>query len=196
VYRSRFNGNATGNGLSASGGEGGGIYSAGALDIINALVADNYAVGYGSGIAVDGARLNLTQATLVANLGGDGTGLSINGSAIITNSMIVSQTTGLSVNGGATVYVNGVLWSGNSVNYDGGGVITVTQEYTGSPAFRDPATADYHLTAVSAAINRGVADGVLVDLDGTPRYGAPDLGAYEYQLPWKFYLPLVRRNGL
>ena len=139
--------------------------------------------------------MRLINCTIANNMGG-GQGLYFDSVAVITNSIIVSQTTGLSVNGGATAYVNGVLWFGNSVNYDGGGAITVTHEYTGSPAFRDPATDDYHLTPVSAAINRGVADGVLVDLDGTPRYGAPDLGAYEYQLPWKFYLPLVRRNGL
>jgi hypothetical protein len=199
VSGSRFIGNSTASGFGGyvpSGAGGGGIASTGSLNIVNALMADNQAVGYGSGIAVDGATLRLTQSTVSTNTGGDGTGLSINGSAILTNSIIVSQDIGLAVTAGHEVQVNGVLWFGNTVNYGGGGVITATHQYTGSPAFLDPSTGDYHLTASSAGINRGVADSVLIDLDGNPRDAAPDLGAYEYQLPWKVYVPLMKRNGL
>ncbi len=198
VSGSRFLGNSTGSGFGGyvpDGGGGGGIASTGSLNIVNALMADNQAVGYGSGMAVDGATLRLTHATIAANTGGDGTGLSIDGPAIITNSIIVSQDIGLAVTAGHTAQVNGVLWFGNTHNYGGEGAVTATNEYTGSPAFSNPGAGDYHLTAASAAINRGVADGVLKDLYGNPRDAVPDLGAYEYLWPWKFYLPLVRRNG-
>jgi hypothetical protein len=60
-----------------------------------------------------------------------------------------------------------------------------------------PAAWDYHLTAASAAIDRGVDAGVTTDIDGQPRpnpeTGIPDLGVDEFW--WnRVYLPLVLRQ--
>jgi hypothetical protein len=61
----------------------------------------------------------------------------------------------------------------------------------GDPKFTAPANDDYHLASGSAAINQGVFVGVSFDLDGRPRIGAPDIGAYEFAQ--RVYLPLVQK---
>jgi hypothetical protein len=70
--------------------------------------------------------------------------------------------------------------------------VSVKHQYTGDPAF---AIDGYHLTSSSAAIDKGVAAGVLKDIDGQPRPAqTPDLGADEYWAPGypKYvYLPIV-----
>ena len=74
---------------------------------------------------------------------------------------------------------------------NGEGHITVTNEYTGDPAF---AADGYHLTAGSAAIDRGVNTGVDDDVDGDQRpmcYGY-DLGADEIRC--LIYLPVILKN--
>jgi hypothetical protein len=81
----------------------------------------------------------------------------------------------------------------------GGCTITVTNEYTGDPAF---AADGYHLTAGSAAIDRGVDVGVDDDIDGDPRpLGTDyDLGADEFTaapappVPL-IYLPVIFKNS-
>ena len=77
----------------------------------------------------------------------------------------------------------------------GDGFVGVVNPYTGDPRF---APDGYHLTANSAAIDKGVSgSGVTRDIDGDPRpFGAAsDLGADEYTFPLnrKLYLPLLRR---
>ncbi len=78
---------------------------------------------------------------------------------------------------GSTTTLNGVLWFGNGANTDGAGLLSVTNEYTRDPAF---AADGYHLTAGSAAIDRGESTGVTIDIDGEPRTMPPDLGTDEY----------------
>lgn len=54
--------------------------------------------------------------------------------------------------------------------------------HTGSPEFVNPSQNDYHLRALSYAINRGKSNiGIAYDLDGNPRRTIPDIGAYEFQ---------------
>ena len=81
-----------------------------------------------------------------------------------------------------------------TVSQAGSGV-SVQHQYQGDPAF---APDGYHLTAGSAAINKGVQAGVTTDIDGQPRTnGAPDLGADEYWPAGVFknvYLPLIYKN--
>jgi hypothetical protein len=67
----------------------------------------------------------------------------------------------------------------------------VTHAYTGDPLF---ASDGYHLGAGSAAINRGVPAGANTDIDGQARDVAPDLGADEYPLDEKTYLPVIWRS--
>jgi hypothetical protein len=90
---------------------------------------------------------------------------------------------GIGVQGKAptsTVEMTGVLWSNVNTPWQVGN-FSLRFEYTGAAAFANEAGSDYHLTAASAAIDRGVVTEVTTDFDGNPRnQGLPDLGAYEY----------------
>jgi len=91
----------------------------------------------------------------------------------------VSHTIGIAVIANNMATLDGILWFGNGTNTSGTGFITVTNEITGDPAF---ASDSYHLTANSAAIDKGVDAGVTTDIDGDPRptgHGY-DLGADEF----------------
>lgn len=48
-----------------------------------------------------------------------------------------------------------------------------------NPAFFDPQEYDYRLSEGSPAIDFGIDAGIPLDLDGNPRDGSPDAGAYE-----------------
>lgn len=67
-----------------------------------------------------------------------------------------------------------------TVAYQTGALISVQNEYHGDPAF---AADGHHITAASAALNRGVATGVFADIDGEARPSGPssDLGVDELQ---------------
>jgi hypothetical protein len=90
-----------------------------------------------------------------------------------------------------------VLWSSVNTPWQVGN-FSLELEYTGPAAFVDEASGDYHLTAASAAIDRGVITAVTVDFDGNlrPQGSAADLGAYEFQSDefdaYEAYLPLVQ----
>jgi hypothetical protein len=86
------------------------------------------------------------------------------------------------------------LFFGNTINWIGptsGGA----HDLSGDPMFVDSAHDNYHLKPGSAAIDRGVAAGVSLDIDGEPRpFGAGyDIGYDEYVI-YSIYLPLVLRN--
>lgn len=191
VSRSLLQHNQTGGGL-PFGGWGGGVASISVTHIINSVVSDNQAISAGGGLyLVTEATLN--QVTLANNNAiGDASGLSVDGTAWVTNTIVASQSVGVGVLSGAA-NLDGVLWFGNGSNLAGPGAITVSHAYTDSPAFRASAAGDYHLTASSAAINRGVDGSIQIDLDGEARDVTPDLGAYEYQFPWKCYLVVILR---
>jgi len=58
------------------------------------------------------------------------------------------------------------------------------------PLFADPSSFDYHLTAGSPCINKGIASGApATDLEGKPRVGDPDQGAYEFQTSGTHFAP-------
>ncbi len=89
----------------------------------------------------------------------------------------------------ATITADGVLFSNVTTPTEtltDTASITVTNAYTGTAGFVNPAAHNYHLTSASAAIDRGVALGVTSsvtsDIDGQARpIGvAPDLGADEF----------------
>lgn len=50
-----------------------------------------------------------------------------------------------------------------------------------NPLFVDQANMDFHLDALSPAVNSGAAVGITHDIEGMLIAGAPDMGAYEYQ---------------
>jgi hypothetical protein len=167
-------------------GQGGGIYLGPSVDapvLFNTAVFSNSSGitvdSWGAGIAVEWSDAQMIHTTVASNSGGVGNGVYARGSNIaMTNTIIADHAAvGITVTWDGSAIVNGVLWSNNGVNTGGAGPFTITNEYTGTPAF----DADgYHLTAGSAAIDRGVIAGVTEDIDGQLR-NTPDLGADEWR---------------
>ncbi|MCP4540245.1 MAG: hypothetical protein GY832_24155 [Chloroflexi bacterium] len=159
----------------------GGVY--GNPIFINNVLADNTVInsqGYGSAVSVRWDTFpEFVHTTIARNTGGDGSSIIVrdNSAITMTNTVLASHAVGISVTEGTTVTVNGVLWYDNAVDYGGSGIITVTNEYTGNPAF---AADGYRLTNASAAIDHGVDSGITTDIDGQARDILPDLGADEY----------------
>ena len=142
----------------------------------NNVITDNGSAG----LMVIGCNdVRLRHNTIARNSGRGiyvGPSGSYNSTVALTNTIIVNHSTGIELVSGNTATLNGVLWFGNTSN--AGGEVVVVNAYTGAPAF----SADgYHLTASSAAIDRGVSAGGIPDIDDQPRpMGvAPDLGADE-----------------
>jgi hypothetical protein len=167
----------------------------------NTVLIDNTAAGIAADILVYGANVRGYHTTLARGLGTAENGVYVGNSTFgpgtlsLTNSIFVSYTRGITVTRGSFMQppnkavLDGVLWYGNGENVGGAGDITVTNAYTGNPAF---AADGYHLAAGSAAIGRGVPTGILADIDGEARLAAPDLGADEYVA--YVYLPVALRD--
>jgi hypothetical protein len=102
----------------------------------------------------------------------------------LTNSIFSDYGTALRTGpAAAAITVNGVLWSNVTTQTQQlAGSIAVTNAYTGTAAFVNPAARDYHLRRASAAIDKGVSTGLTTDIDGQarPTGSAPDLGADEF----------------
>lgn len=177
--------------------------------LMNTVIADNQASEEGSGVYVVSANtVQLSHVTLANNSGGDGSGLCVgefafmdSGPSTVTliNTILVSQTIGLVVTNDSTATVNSILWHSTpvTISQSAGAVVSVQNQYTGSPAFVDPDGGDYHIKPDSAAIDKGVVTSVSTDLDNEPRLGFPDLGADEYWAPGtlkRIFLPLVVRH--
>jgi parallel beta-helix repeat protein len=175
------------------------------ITMTNNVVADNYGRQKGSGILAEGTQLDLLYTTIARNTGDEGDGVHVTGytwgttdySSTINlhNNILVSHTVGITVTGGNTVTAAGILWYNTPLTVAHAATATVTLEnqHTGDPAF---SIDGYHLTEISAAINKGQSNWVSFDLDGEPRFGAPDLGADEYWLPGevkRIYLPISLR---
>lgn len=158
--------------------------------MLNTVIADNYASASGSALYLDSIFGRdclplLIHTTIARNTGGDGSGIYATDDgmfglsyAVMTNTIIVEHATGIVAAPGNGADLNGVLWFNNGANTGGAGIIAVTSDITGTPAFD---TDGYHLTAGSAALNRGVDTGMSRDIDGEsrPMGAAPDLGADE-----------------
>ena len=134
----------------------------------------------------------------IAQNGSRGVDISQYSTLILTNNIVASHTTGIYAwsNATNTVVADYTLFFGNT-NDTGGGVITSTNEITGSdPAFVDPDNGNYHLGPSSAAIDAGVVvPWLTTDIDGDARPIGPsfDIGADEAR--WRrVYLPLVLKN--
>jgi hypothetical protein len=156
--------------------------------LTNNVVVDNRGNSVGSGLYIWASFPRLLHTTIARNGGGDGSGIYITndganpGSVALTNTILVSHTVGIRVTGGNTATVNSILWFGTPTTISRAITATVTtqNQRQGSPAF---AADGYHLTAVSAAIDRGVNAGVVTDIDGDPRPvgSGYDLGADEFR---------------
>jgi hypothetical protein len=183
-------------------GEGGGLYLWYSYSVLtNNVIVDNHANSRGSGLVMGGSRPILLHTTIARNTGGDGSGVFVTGDGsgtnstlTMTNTVVASHAVGLYVNAGSAVVADGILWYGNGANAGGAGTRTITNAFTGNPVF---APDGYHLTAGSAARDKGVTAGVTNDIDGQPRFGMPDLGTDEYWAPGfpkRIHLPLIMRR--
>lgn len=169
----------------------------------NVVICDNLGLSgtsLGSALYAVGASPQLLHATISRNLGGEGSGMYVTGdsyglhsSAVFTNTIISGHGTGIVVDAASTATLNATLWHANVSDRKGAGTITHSNDRSGSPAF---AADGYHITASSAAIDRGVNAGVTIDIDGEPRpqKAGYDLGADEAgKIPTHLPLVLKRR---
>lgn len=176
---------------------GGGLYlDRGNPTLVNDVVTDNRAESHGSGLYIGGSFLRLLHTTIARNSGGDGSGVYVtnNSTASMTNTILVNHTVGITVTGGNTVTVNSVLWYGTpiTISQAAAATVRVQSHRQGNPAF---ATDGYHLTSISAAIDKGVDGGVTTDIDGQSRDAFPDLGADECTGEiYRIYLPIILKS--
>ncbi len=176
--------------------------------LVNNIIADNHASG-GSGVYVEGGTPRFLHTTIARNIGGDGLFVAADyigsyySAVALTNTILASHSMGIRVTGGNTVRVNGVLWYSTPITVlqvatvsAPTATVIVQNQYEGDPRF---AADGYHLTAGSAAIDRGVDAEVRTDIDNQPRpYQVPDLGADEYWPPGALkyiYLPFVLKDS-
>ncbi len=172
--------------------EGGGIHVRGDTPrFINTLVSQNQASHQGSGLFLSRTTAQLIHTTLADNPGSSAIyvdttyvweGVTYFSQATFSNTLISGHTLGISLTQGNTITLANTLWWDNAADWAGDGSLIHTGDYSGDPAFVDPANGDYHLSAASAALDRGLLTGVATDIDGDPRLmgTAPDLGADEY----------------
>jgi uncharacterized repeat protein (TIGR01451 family) len=160
----------------------------------NNVIADN---GDGStlgtpGMLLIGGSFRLAHNTVARNTGGNGVGVYVSdgyylGSAVLSNTIIVSQSVGISVTAGNMATLQATLWgtgtSANGIDWAGAGTIsTGTVNIWGDPAFVDASGGDYNIGSVSAARDAGIPAGVSHDIDGDhrPMGGGYDIGADEF----------------
>lgn len=162
-----------------TGNNGGGVYvrgntAGGPSQIINNLIAGNVSgSGRGSGLLLfdgsGGGQINLAHTTVASPTVGFGSAIYVNniaGTVNVTNTIIANYDTGLRRNAG-TVNENFNLFFGNTVDRES--VVAGANSVNGNPAFANPATEDYHLTATSAAVDRATNVGVITDFEGQVR---------------------------
>jgi len=175
----------------------GGLMGGGALSILNGaprltnnVLARNAVTesGTGSALLVIGSSPTLLHNTIARNTGGDGIGLAVShlyadgpdSSLTLKNTILSDHAVGISVEGGNTLSADGILWHDTplTVSQSPTATVSVQHEWLGDPGF---AADGYHITLGSAAVDRGIAAGVVQDVDGQPRpMGATyDLGADE-----------------
>jgi hypothetical protein len=192
----------------SSGGHGGGLgFYNNDVTLINNVVAGNQAKTNGSGLWFAGTSEDvlsghLLHNTIAHNGASDGSGPGVfvgeYATLALTNTIIAGhQGVGISVTNGSAVTLEATLWHENGADTGGGGSIsTGAVNVFGDPRFADPSAWDYHLTARSAAIDKGVYAGAITDIDGDerPQAAGYDMGADEYIAPYTTYLPLVLRS--
>ena len=178
---------------------GGGVlfYGAGPRQVVNSLFAGNTAITSGTAVYVYNATpLTLIYTTITSPTLNSKSAIAAGGGTVdITNTIISGHAIGIEVTGSGTVSEDYNLFYGNGAD-SSGSVNSGGHSLVGDPAFVNPAVFNYHLTAASAAINRGVDAGVYVDFEGDPRprAGGFDIGYDESPFPSQYELT-VSKSG-
>lgn len=177
------------------GGRGGAIFHNALNGLLeNSLLAENTASNLGDQLFLNSTyTVTFNHVTAVGTTGGMGTGIHItNSDVVLTNSIVASHTVGLNNLSGSVTH-DYLLFFGNGTDIQGsasGG----SHNVSGDPRFITSWGDSYHLGPGSAAIDAGVATGVLVDYDGEerPLSNGFDIG-FDEAYPPSVYLPLVTR---
>jgi len=162
--------------------------------VINNIFADNLVQETGGALLLDGTDAQLIHNTFARSLGPQTSGIYLAthweprfSNATIVNTILVSNTIGIFAESGNTASLDATLWGNgkwaNGSDWAGSGdIVTGTINLWGDPAYVDPMSGDYHITASSPAVDAGIDAGVLTDIDGQPRPNGlgPDIGADEY----------------
>ena len=148
---------------------GGGVlfYGAGPRQVVNSLFAGNTAITSGTAVYVYNATpLTLIYTTITSPTLNSKSAIAAGGGTVdITNTIISGHAIGIEVTGSGTVSEDYNLFYGNGAD-SSGSVNSGGHSLVGDPALVNPAVFNYHLTAASAAINRGVDAGIYVDFEG------------------------------
>ncbi len=152
--------------------------------ITNVEVSHNTGGIYGgSGIVTNySSTVNLMNCTVA-----DNSGAVLNGEALfrangaifnIINCIFAGVTTDLLYNQGGTAATGSIDYS-NAPNTNG--LLNIGANIINTnPVFVNAAGGNYHLASTSPCINAGTTlNAPVIDLEGNPRTGNPDLGAYE-----------------
>lgn len=184
------------------------------------IIAENEVNGSAGGAYIKTSVVTMTNNVIASNRGdeewnGDGVTIRSTGSNVrIVNNTIVSNTAeGIEATDGADVLVRNTILCGNNGgihNYQSSATISVDHnarwdngwsnvsmgsgDIAVDPLFVDAAGGDFHLQADSPCVNAGSATGApAVDIEGTARDIAPDIGAYEWR-EYRIFLPAAMRN--
>lgn len=178
-------------------GLGGGVYAKDLTFTASSMVIADNQVGFPgtpTGLFTEDSNVTLLHPTIVRHEGGSGISFAgVNQSLAIVNGIVATHTVGIRITGSNMVTIDGILWFNNAQNRVGGS--PPTNAFTADPRF---APDEYHLTAVSPAINKGTAVAAGVDIDLAPRPACVsdpflDLGADEFAC-YFLYLPIVYFN--
>lgn len=154
------------------------------ITLTNNVIIDNRAWIAGSGLYVENSSLQLWHNTIAHNYAGEGSGIHINGTldtAFLTNNIIANHAVGIVTTATSRAIINGILWHDNGIKVSGVGNLTITNEHEGDAAFAEDG---YHLTAVSAAIDKCTTPPITTDIDGDlrPMGNGCDFGADELRI--------------
>ena len=164
--------------------------------VIYANVVEN--CGYGGGGGGNGGIRSSGSSSLFNNTLFDIEGYNAvrntSGDPIVVRNTLIHTKTRFDSDGGirttpedvASQFSNNSFWNFDSpyVYYNAGGLSGVNDLFV-DPLLSNPALDDFSLLSASPAIDAGTNTGHTVDFFGNPIYGAPDIGAIEYQPPYR-----------
>ncbi len=165
-------------------------------EIVNCLFTANLsldAMSIGGAISINAADSNavfvsIMNSTIANNLSTTGGGVSQYTAGIGTAELTLQNTILENPFGGNYTIESGtptVVSNGGNLSSDAtlAADLGATNDLnSSSPDFVDLNGGDFHLLATSPCINKGIATGApLLDIEGNPRVGNVDMGAYEFQ---------------